>query len=315
VRLRRPCDPPPDVQRWLETASLEEADRAFRAHHAIRMPRKREEQSTTGLSVDMQGIGSSGYGDQAWLGIEWPAAPFGGPSDLSVLGVGRYLAVLDAIYVPERSKKRIRGIRLLRKLRAITNADSVSASVPPRPTELQVSTVDFHFPDSALSFHLRRIPRVLLQSLRQGPGPFDAQNFAFRFQNATPALLYEDAEFHPWDLNFRGQPDYYQNLIGYVPPNQGRPYGVGIGAWGTFYDLRSPWDASQAWNSLDLIEEGPATIALFAALRQTNPATRTALEVPDTFYPGGLAPEEQFILNYPNAYEGRCAGSIVWEDV
>jgi hypothetical protein len=313
---RNSCDPTSDeVLHWLKVAASEEAARAFRALNSLRMPRPRKEAASTGLDEAMQGLGSSGYGDQNWLGVRWPAAPPSFPDEVSI-GVGRYLAVLDTFYVPQGCRKRLRGARLLRSIGAITNAGAVSTSVPPRPTELVVSSPAWHFPDSGFSWHLREIPDTVLNSIRRGPGPFDVQGFAFRMANSGAALLYENAQFHAFDLDWRGKPDWYQSLIGYQPPNGGgRPWGNALGGWGTFYDLRAPWNSSHAWQSLDMIVEGPTTVALFASLLQTNTSTRTAITLPAALIPTGISPEEAFAVNWTNATEWRAAGSLVWEDV
>lgn len=320
--MPRPADFPMSVNRALDEAAVSEAERAFRAFNMLRQPRARFEQATAGLSVDMQGLGASGYGEQSWLGLEWPLAPWQDPSEGNPLGVGRYLAVLDQFYVPTFARKRLRGARLLRSLRALTNPGAITDDVPPRYTELLVrDNFAFHFPDSAISFHLRIIERA---SFRQGPGPFDTDSFAFRFLRTSPAILYENASFPAANIGVDGKPDYYQLLTGYVPPNRGRPYGKGLGNWGTFYDVgRAPWNSGHAWSSLDMVVDGPATVAIFAALLQTNgtgqalpghPA-RTPITLPQTLIDSGISREEAFAVNWSNAFEGRVAASLVVEDV
>ena len=378
-----PPELPPEVARWLAIAAETEAARAFRAQYALRYPRPRYEPGCTGVDPSFQTIGSSPYGDQTWVGLQWPLAPWSAPTELNPLGVGNYLAVLDSFYVPANTRKRLRGFRQLRMLMAITNpaapsgmlsqlreaavmgarGDRMAALGPlvdqirarmdlrhlhgpveeavraladiaapaardriifaaaapaPRPTWFEVTTPGFHFPDSFLSWHLCTLDDSLLQAIRTAAGPFDTSNFAFRMSNVNAAILYENAGFAPADLNFQGKPDYYQLAKGYVPPNGGgRPWGKPLGSWGTFYDLRTPWRNSQAWQALDMEIEGPRTVAIFAACHQTNPATRQAITLPSG--PGlpissGIAPEEAFAVNWPLAIEGSVAAQLVVEE-
>jgi hypothetical protein len=303
---------PKDVDRWLRAAVDFEAERTFRALHSLRQPRPRYEPACTGLDPAFQGIGSSPYGDQSGMGLVWPFAPAHAPTEGHPLGVGPYLAVLDMFYVPSGMRKRLRGIRQLRTLRAITNPGSEDEA--PRPTEIVVTTPNWHFPDQYFSWHLRELPDTLLQRIRPATGPFDTQNFAFRMSVANAAILYENASFNAFDLDARGKPDFYHLLTGYVPPNAGRPWGNPVGKWGTFYDLRAPWNDSHAWSSLDIEIAGPCTVALFASCLQTNFASRTPITLPGTLISTGIAPEEAFAVNWSTAIEGRVAGQLVVED-
>ena len=57
--------------------------------------------------------------------------------------------------------------------------------------------------------------------------------------------------------------------------------------------------------------DGPDTIAIFISVLQGNPATRNRLAIPT--YPTNLPPEEQFLLNYPDAIYWRVGASMIVE--
>jgi hypothetical protein len=258
---------------------------------------KRIEIASAGIDEFKQLLAGDPYGDPTSVGLRVPtlATP-----DFR----HRYLFNACSFSIGEGARARIVGWRQLVTLGFVQSGD------PPRLVEQVVTSPVFCFADGNVSWHLRQLGGPNGQGLPpRTPAPNDLRNFNFRFIE-TPALLYENATLPA------GNP-FYVHLTDYTPPNSGQPWGypLSAGHQGTFYDLRTPWETHGAWNSLDVELDGPATVALFISVGQTNPGRegRVALTPPSPLFPNGLSDEEQFLLNFPSAIYWRVGGSLIVE--
>lgn len=260
--------------------------------------RKRFEIATSGFDENLQGIFSDPYGGTSSVGLRIPALPTSNPSG----GPGnRYLFNLCSFSLGEGAKGRILGYRQLVTLGYSQPTDGGA----PYNVEFEVTSPFWRFPDGNISWHLQRLGPLDAPTGVQTQGPNDVRNFKYKWCD-TPALLYQSATLVS---------PQYVTLTAYTPPNGGRPWGRPLrnGQQGTFLDLRARWRSSQAWSSLDIPFEGPDVIAFQASVRQTNFDTRPSLAPPGTFFPGGAAPEDQFVLNFPDAIYWRIAGTLIVE--
>jgi hypothetical protein len=241
------------------------------------------ELSATGFSADLVGIGSSPFqGDAGTTGLIVPEAPT--PDQTH-----RYLFRLAAIEVPPGAALWMRGLRL---------AVTIGADVPvPNQNclyglELDVTSSFWAFQDGNVSFHFRTQP-LRASGLLTPTSLLPATDVGFE-NSLDSALLYLPG-----------------NLVPYVPPGAGQPPGYGIGSLGTIRDPnRFPWQNEQG-HTVDIHISGPRTIALYASVHQTDPATRCVLPtVADT---SALSPEDRFVLQYPQARYKRVAGAIIGE--
>jgi hypothetical protein len=273
--------------------------------------RKVLEFSAAGFDENLQGFGGDPYGGQSNVGIRIPALATPNPQS-------RYLVQLASFSLPEGRHAKIIGYRQL-----VTIGGVQTAGTPPYPIEFQVTTPMWHFVDGNISWHMRSLgsqPTAgIPSSVLTGAVPQPLDTFAYRFATSGSAMLYETAAIPP----VAGNPGtLYVDLTAYTPPNQGRPWGKALRSGGnlsTFFGLQTTYETANAWRSLDIDVEGPDTFAFFASVYQSNPASRQVLTVPTTFYPGGVPPEELFLLNFP-AGEGfngvnyfRVGGSLIVE--
>ena len=220
--------------------------------------------------------------------------------------LNRYLFMLCAFNVNKGQCARLRGWRELLTIGIKQETDAGAFRV----VEQEVFSPFWKFQDGNVSFHLMDMGPPGGQGLPLTVrGPFDLDNFKFRWAT-SPALLYDTGTVVP-----AGDP-FYVDLTTYVAPNQGKPYGIPlIPGMGVMYDLRTPWrSGGLPWHAIDIPVQGPRTVALFASVRQTDPDTRIALvppTAPAIFYPEGLSPEEQFLLNFPEAVYWRVGGGLI----
>ena len=83
------------------------------------------------------------------------------------------------------------------------------------------------------------------------------------------------------------------------------PPGEGISDLGTFYDVRFPWNHPHS--CLDVPVKGPALVVLYATLSvPTEPLEPVEID----FDPGVLVPEDQFLLQFPDAKPRHIAGAL-----
>lgn len=261
-------------------------------------PRKRIEIVTTGIDDALQGRGGSPYKGKNWIGLRVPAH--------IVDDETRYLFMLASFSISYGQNARIVGFRQgwSLGLKQTLPGDAV------RYVEQMVSDPWFKLPDGNISWHLRQmaIDHPKASGLSRGANVIPPiANLAFK-QSDTPALLYQSATVAS---------GFYTDLTDYVPPNLGRPWGEALAPnLHTFYDLKTEWRDSHAWSALDIPVTGPAKVQLFASVLQTDPATRTAIDLPvapDPILEGGLSPEEQFLINFPDAIIWRVAGALAVE--
>jgi hypothetical protein len=280
-------------------------------------PNHRVEIQSYSTDPSMQFVGSDPYGGTVSLGMKVPTLATNSLPSAVPAGIGlqnRYLFLLASFQVPESGGcARIIGYRLLVELWAQQTGGSGTRFV--RQT---VTNPEFTLADANWCWHLRYTPTFNIESFYAGTGNVpvtraDAtttylDGAAYRMAS-TPSILYDFMEVPAADPQ-------YVDLIDYVPPNQGRPWGEPVANLGTIYGLPTPYNSAQAWfNSLDIPCRDPGIYALYASVRQTNTSTRLALTPPGTFYGGGLSAEEQFLLNFPLAYIGAIGGSLIVEGV
>lgn len=207
---------------------------------------------------------------------------------------GRYLFMLANARFGAHRRAHLVGIRTL-----VTILAQVSDGVSPPGTrtyflERMIRNPTWSFQDGNVSFHLRQVsnvPNIPTNVLNRAGS---AQGYA-----QTPALLYNT-------INYAGT---------YSPPAiQGDPLIPELGTW---HDLRFPWESSQGWDSVDIQVDGPCDVALYASVKQTNPATRTTLTLPA--FPNVQMEaledsEDLFVFAFPQAQYGRVAGSLIFEE-
>lgn len=254
--------------------------------------------TATGFDENLQATGGGDpYGGMSSVGLRVPTLAT--PNAQS-----RYLFLLGTFSIPARSHARIIGYRQLVSLGVIT--DSAGG---PYVAELLVTSPSWRFPDGNVSWHMQRLgppnSKGFPYSVLTGATPPPSPSFAFRFAQGS-ALLYEKSTL-PGNL--------YVDLSAYTPPNQGRPWGRALrSGFFTFYDNHTAYDYG-ALVPMNAHIEGPETIGFFASLYQSNPSTRATLSVaaPSGTYTNGVTPEDQFLLNFPNAIYWRVGGSLLVE--
>lgn len=183
---------------------------------------------------------------------------------------------------------RLTGIRLFAELVArIPGVEGAADTVFRR----EIIDPLFHPPDGSVTFHVMVIAKT--QMARRNVA--NADGFIFR-DAYGPALLFE------------------RPFPAYVPPNGGRPWGKPIGAsLGNIHDLRYPWRRDTAEYALDIPLPQPCDVALFASVRQNNPATNPSDSGLTENQFSALPPEQQFLTSFHAfAQYGRIAGSLVF---
>lgn len=274
-------------------------------------PKRRIEIVSSGVDEFLQTIGSDPTGGTSWPGLRVPTTSTALLTNVSAATPAsklRYLFMLAAFAIPEGARARIVSFRTSWTMGIVQGAPAA-----PRLIEQLVTNPFFRLPDGNVSFHLRQSAPTANQwsGNAQGaivnltPPPLtlpDMPNLTFR-NGRMPAMLFENVTYTvPTAF-------YANNLAAYVPPNGGQPYGDTITAgYGTFQDPRMQYGSGNDWNDCDIPVEGPATVQLFASVRQNQ--TGTAAVPPVPFFPMGLSEEEQFLLNFPTARIWRVAGSL-----
>lgn len=247
----------------------------------------RFEVSTNTRDASLQLVFSDPSGALTQLGIAIPKAV---PTDSATAWENRYLIQLVSVSFAEGERARLVGMRQRLLI------GQLLGSTPAVPVYTDVKTPDWHFTDGNVSWHLRRL------SLEDTfvPNVNNAAEQMFR-TSGGPALLFEQ-----------------DPVTGYTPPNGGKPPGNAvIPEFGTFHDLRFPWQDDEAWDSLDVEIEGPCRIVLYVSVRQSDPVTRPSLNLNQeglsTDAINVILPEERFIQSFTNAIYTRVAGSLIFE--
>lgn len=242
-------------------------------------------------------LGGDPYGGMTSVGLRVPTA-------LTPTNKSRYLFLLATFQIPERMHARILGYRQL-----VTIGQSVPGTdgALPYPVEFLVTSPFWHFSDGNISWHVQRIGKRLPYQVRPATAPAPLRGTAFRFAQG-PALLYEN-------FTVPGSGNLYVDMDTYTPPNQGRPWGTGMrSGFNTFYDNHTAYDYGEIV-PMEADVEGPEVIGFFASVSQTDPSTRPLLNAPAvaSTYSLGISPEDQFLLNFPNAVYWRVGGSLLVE--
>lgn len=270
---------------------------------------KRQEFCSVGIDSALQGIGSDGWGSQMWTGLRVPtlATPLASPQL-------RYMFQLCSFQLSDGETARIIGIRngWSMGFDQVTNQGQTNETH--RIVEQWVESPLFKGPDFNVSWNLRKLtidePRRANPSQVFDPVVGFLQSTAF-LTSDTPALLYRLIG------GAAGNP-YYTALTGYVPPNNGRPWGRALAAdLNEFFDLKVRWNDASNWHAVDIPIVGPCRVAFYCTVQQGDFARRTSLDVPGgtmADFPLGLPAEEQFIKKWDTQAHPvgvwRVAGAI-----
>lgn len=265
------------------------------------VPRRRIELVSIGIDSALQGLASDPYGDLTWMGLRVPAFVTHGPEN-------RYLFQLCTFSIGEAVNARIRGMRMGWSL-GYQQPGNPIAGTSPRVVEQWVDTPGFKLPDGNISWHMRLLsqgmPNVSEQATQDPLAGGQQASFAFR-DAGSPALLFQTA----------ATPNpFYTDLTAYTPPNAGRPWGEDVtNGLGSFYDPKTKWSDGHSWYALDVPVQGPARVAFYCSVQQSDPTERPVLTLPNPFVAtDGLSPEEQFLINFPSAIIWRVAGAMIVE--
>lgn len=267
--------------------------------------------SSASFDPDMQYIGSSPFlADTSRTGVVIPTGEIAG----TCYQRDRYLARLCGIDIPEGSSVAIVGIRQYATIRALTKYHEVSGGDGCAvPFELSIQDPMWSFTDGNISWHIRYQP----VNVPSSPAPLNASLLSTGPYSSTFYAINTSLPF----------------FLPYKAPENGIPPGLAVGNFGTWRDLRFPW---QNTNNQELrhIVAGPGSLVYYASVRQTNPfpiPTYTPLPIgfpaPGTIpyvrckYSGSdftdlgaLRMEDRFVLQFPNTSQyGRVAGALMIE--
>jgi hypothetical protein len=207
----------------------------------------RAEIVSVGADSSLALIGGDPWNTNVYTGLQVPSTPTAALAALSPdvpPSQLRYLFLLArAQFNSGDVGTRLTGIRLYAEL---------VATIPGGATfHREIIHPLFRPPDGSITWHVMVIPKT--QMARKNVN--NADTFIFR-DSYGPALLYETP------------------FPAYVPPNGARPWGKPIGAsLGNMHDLRYRWRYSDIEQTLDIPLPLPCDVALFASVRQNDPAT------------------------------------------
>ena len=256
---------------------------------------------TAGPNAEFAFIGSDPYGTTAYTGLGVPALPS------SEIGGARYLFMLArASFNAGEQSSDNRGVRLT----GIRQYAEIVARIPAGTGPLASgvgppagSTVTFrreireplwHPLDGDISWHVMIVGR---SSQRDSRNPLNADGLVYQ-DSASPALL-------------------YQTLGPYTPPNGGRPWGTPVtSSLGNIHELRFRWRDRDNQRVVDIPIIPPCDVALFASVRQNDPATNPMFTDEAALTPqfGALCREDQFVVAYSQyAQYGTIAGSLIFD--
>lgn len=252
---------------------------------------------TNGPNPEFGFIDSDPYGTNAYTGLVVPSTPS------SAIGA-RYLFLLArasfsaAEQSPADCGVRLVGIRQYAELVARIPAGTAPLSTDGPPAE--GSTITFrkeiksplwHPPDGDISWHVM----VIGKTFRDTRNPANADGFIYQ-DALSPALL-------------------YQIPSPYSPPNSGRPWGTPLAAsLGNIHELRYHWRADNSEYALDIPIPVPCDVALFASVRQNDPATNPTLADGTTQQFDALSEEDRFLVAYNTfAQYGTISGALVFD--
>lgn len=268
----------------------------------------RVEVSTQGIDDAFQGLSTDPMGARVaqGTGLRIPTLPS------SSTGGARYLFRLATRTVS--APTRIRGIRQYATLGGTVTRGGEEVPTTIQAVEFPITTPNFYLTDGNISWHLVSEPNSS-PVITLNNNPVRGATNLSQGDDGSSALLYT---FPPtaWSVP---QPAYYfNNMTAYAPPEFQRDWQP-IGGLGVFHDFRFPWDASQAWHSLDipLCIHAERRISLYASVLQTAGAIPVGGS-------GMLGPENDFIDAWSNLTASgttfsaiqfwKVAGSIIFED-
>lgn len=229
---------------------------------------------------DLAGVGGQPIpGDQSNVGVVVPAAPT--PDQFHW-----YLTRQVAIEIPSGAGIRVLGLRQLYEIGTVIEVkEPTSCTYPIRRV---IETPTWHFVDGFVSTHIRVTPNKFGTLMSQLPIPGTSAGYD---NGLDTALLYNS--FAP-----------------YVPPGNGYPPGQPVGDLGVIRSIISPWNVPDHC-CIDTCVYGPGVLALYIAVKQTNPRTRCQPHLPTPS--DGLVEEDKFVLNFSDARYTRVAGSLLIE--
>jgi hypothetical protein len=265
---------------------------------------RRFEISTIGIDEGLANLSADPFGSTfpAWTGLRVPS--------FVNEATNRYLFLLATRQMGPRERTRLRGWRQLITIGASVPSGGEVPDVPSRPFEQAVVTPTWRFPDGNVSWHLVREP---FYDLPARPRPADTSGFAFQTSD-TPALLYQSATWSAGvDPITHAPPFYMLNMTSYVAPTGLPPTWEPIANLGNVHDLRAPWDAARAWDSLDVEIPERCRVSLYATVLQTDPSSPARGTGLSTIPP--TQPEETFLNDVGGAIYWRIAGSLIFEDI
>jgi hypothetical protein len=242
----------------------------------------RQEIVSVGKDPEFGLLGGDPFNTAVNTGILVPPTP-----TRALPGEGRYLFLLArAQFNTGDVGVRLTGMRQYAELIARIPREGA----PDRVFRKEIVHPLFHPPDGSITWHVMVIPKTSMA--RRNPA--NADTFIFR-DSYGPALLYESA-------------------APYTPPNGGRPWGKPIGAsLGNIHDLRYRWRFEDFEYALDIPLPLPCDVALFASVRQNDPATNADDDELTENQFLGLDEEDQFLTAFSqSAQYGRIAGSLVF---
>jgi hypothetical protein len=245
------------------------------------------EVSTQSPDPTMQGIGSSpGLGD-------WTSSTVTVPPQPTLSTPTRYLIRLCGYTLQQGKKARVQSLRQYAEI----GQDVVVAGSSPYvwTARKDVTSSNWSFIDGNLSWHLRFHPTPRGNSVPIDPLAPTLLGQSLDYWGTQPGLLYT-----------LGHPGF---AAGYVPPAGGVPPGYGLGPFGTFRDLRFPWGLEVTDLALPIV--GPGTIALWVSVWQGDPTTRPAMAPVTAAQALTMRPEDQFVIQWPNALYTRVGGAIL----
>jgi hypothetical protein len=239
---------------------------------------------SSGLDEFLQAQGGDPFGGSSSFGLRVPTLATPDKDH-------RYLFLGASYSIGEGACTRIVGYRQFASIGVLLS--------PSRFVEMEIQSPNFRLPDGNISWHLHRLgPPNNSGYPKTDPTPLDLNSFK-RLWADGPCLLYGKYTIAAGNR-------IYPQLLSYTPPNLGRPWGTPLSAGnqGTFYDLRTESRTHGAWHALDMVVEGPDTIAFFISVKQSTGVYEVA--VPPV--PNGI-PEEQFLSAFGG---GESPGPRYW---
>ena len=257
----------------------------------------RHEIVSAGPNAEFGFIGSDPYQTSAYTGLVVPATPS------AAIGGARYLFMLArASFNAGEQSSDNRGVRLVGLRQYAEIIARIPAGTGPLGSSPTAGTVTFrqeirqplwHPLDGAISWHVMVVQRT---SQRDQRNPLNADGLSY-MDSMSPALL-------------------YQSLAPYAPPNGGRPWGSPmVSSLGNIHELRYHWRDRYTQRAIDIPICPPCDVALYAVVRQNDPATNPAFGDGATANQfSALSPEDQFVVAYAQyAQYGTIAGALVFD--